>query len=56
MGEVNLEIESAVVANPSVAQAEVTGSPHDIKSESFAVYLILKGSHPTGDKTKKLRD
>ena len=49
-----MEIESALVANPLVAEAAVVGKPHDIKGESIVAYVVLKGSRPEGDAAKKI--
>ena len=55
-----MEIESALVAHPKVAEAAVVGRPHEIKGESVFAYVVLKGERPTGAKaeafTKVLRD
>ena len=42
-----MEIESALVANPLVAEAAVVGRPHDIKGESIVAFVVLKGARPT---------
>jgi acetyl-CoA synthetase len=49
-----MEIESALVANPLVAEAAVVGKPHDIKGEAIVAYVVLKGVRPTGDDAKKV--
>lgn len=49
-----MEIESALVANPLVAEAAVVGKPHDIKGESIVAYVVLKGVRPEGDEAKKV--
>ncbi len=49
-----MEIESALVANPLVAEAAVVGRPHDIKGESIVAYVVLKGKRPEGDEAKKI--
>ena len=36
-----MEIESALVANPLVAEAAIVGKPHDIKGESIVAYVVL---------------
>ncbi len=36
------EIESALVAHPSVAEAAVVGMPHELKGESIYAYVTLK--------------
>ena len=41
-----MEIESALVANPLVAEAAVVGKPHDIKGEAIVAFVVLKGAHP----------
>jgi acetyl-CoA synthetase len=42
-----MEIESALVANPLVAEAAVVGRPHEIKGESIVAFVVLKGIRPT---------
>jgi acetyl-CoA synthetase len=49
-----MEIESALVANPLVAEAAVVGKPHDIKGESIVAYVVLKGQRPEGEKAKQI--
>lgn len=49
-----MEIESALVSNPLVAEAAVVGKPHDIKGESVVAYVVLKGVRPTGEDAKKI--
>ena len=49
-----MEIESALVSNPLVAEAAVVGKPHDIKGESVVAYVVLKGARPTGDEAKNI--
>jgi acetyl-CoA synthetase len=55
-----MEIESALVAHPKVAESAVVGKPHDIKGESVFAYVVLRGERPTGASveafTKILRD
>ena len=54
-----MEIESALVAHPRVAEAAVVGKPHDIKGESVFAYVVLRGERPRGDTsalTKELRE
>ena len=41
-----MEIESALVANPLVAEAAVVGKPHEIKGESVVAFVVLKGARP----------
>ena len=49
-----MEIESALVAHPLVAEAAVVGKPHDIKGESIVAYVVLKGKRPEGEDAKKI--
>ncbi len=46
-----MEVESALVAHPRVAEAAVVGRPHDIKGESIFAYVVLKGDRPSEDPT-----
>lgn len=43
-----MEIESALVAHPRVAEAAVVGKPHDIKGEAVVAYVVLNGERPEG--------
>ena len=43
-----MEIESALVANPLVAEAAVVGKPHEIKGEAVVAFVVLKGARPEG--------
>ena len=43
-----MEIESALVAHPRVAEAAVVGKPHDIKGESVFAYVVLNTERPQG--------
>jgi len=49
-----MEIESALVANPLVAEAAVVGRPHDIKGEAVVAFVVLRGSRATGDAAKRI--
>ncbi|HEY4746405.1 MAG TPA: acetate--CoA ligase, partial [Steroidobacteraceae bacterium] len=54
-----MEIESALVAHPRVAEAAVVGKPHDVKGESVFAYVVCRGQRPTGDTSalvKELRE
>lgn len=52
-----MEIESALVSNPLVAEAAVVGKPHEIKGEAVVAFVVLKGARP-GDvaKAKEIAD
>jgi acetyl-CoA synthetase len=41
-----MEIESALVAHPLVAEAAVVGRPHEIKGEAVVAFVVLKGARP----------
>jgi acetyl-CoA synthetase len=49
-----MEIESALVANPLVAEAAVVGKPHEIKGEAVCAFVVLKGSRPEGEAAKQI--
>jgi len=49
-----MEIESALVANPLVAEAAVVGRPDDLTGEAIVAFVVLKGSRPEGDAAKKM--
>ena len=44
-----MEIESALVAHPRIAEAAVVARPHEIKGESVFAFVVCKGDRPTGD-------
>ena len=49
------EIESALVAHPSIAEAAVVGYPHDIKGQGIYVYVIpVVGTEESDELTKKV--
>jgi len=41
-----MEVESALVAHPRVAEAAVVGRPDEIKGEAIFAYVVLKGDRP----------
>lgn len=47
------EVESALVAHPSVAEAAVVGYPHDIKGQGIYAYVILTSGNEPSDALKK---
>jgi acetyl-CoA synthetase len=49
-----MEIESALVANPQVAEAAVVGRPDDMTGEAVCAFVVLKQARPTGDAAQKL--
>jgi len=44
-----MEVESALVSHPRVAEAAVVGKPHEIKGEAIFAYVVCRGERPTGD-------
>jgi len=48
-----MEIESALVANPLVAESAVVGKPHEIKGEAIVAFVVLKGPRPTDATSSK---
>jgi acetyl-CoA synthetase len=46
-----IEVESALVSHPLVAEAAAVGRPHEIKGEAIAVFVTLRGGTPD-DKLK----
>ncbi|CAJ0778597.1 Acetyl-coenzyme A synthetase [Ralstonia condita] len=49
-----MEIESALVANPIVAEAAVVGRPDDMTGEAICAFVVLKRSRPEGDEAKQI--
>ena len=49
-----MEIESALVSHPLVAEAAVVGKPHDIKGEAIVAYVVLKRARPVGEEAKQI--
>jgi acetyl-CoA synthetase len=49
-----MEIESALVAHPLVAEAAVVGKPHEIKGEAVVAYVVLKRPRPTGEEARQI--
>jgi acetyl-CoA synthetase len=40
-----MEVESALVAHPAVAEAAVVGKPHEVKGHVIAAFVVLRGGH-----------
>jgi len=49
-----MEIESALVANPKVAEAAVVGRPDDLTGEAICAFVVLKQARPNGDDAKTI--
>ncbi len=51
-----MEVESALVDHPAVAEAAVIGKPHEVKGESIKAFVILKeGYEPSEELAEELR-
>ncbi len=48
-----MEVESALVDHPAVAEAAVIGKPHEIKGESIKAFVILKKGTEPSDRLKE---
>jgi acetyl-CoA synthetase len=49
-----MEIESALVANPLVAEAAVVGRPDETTGEAISAFVVLKQARPSGDAAQKI--
>ncbi|MDI6748211.1 MAG: acetate--CoA ligase [Rhodocyclaceae bacterium] len=49
-----MEIESALVSNPMVAEAAVVGRPDDVTGEAICAFVVLKQSRPSGEEAKRI--
>ncbi len=49
-----MEIESALVANPIVAEAAVVGKPDVITGETICAFVVLKTAKPSEEDSKKI--
>ena len=48
-----VELESAMVSHPSIAEAAVASKPHEIKGESIVVFAVLKKGIPQSEELAK---
>ena len=49
-----MEVESAFVAHPRVAETAVVSRAHEIKGESIFAFVVCRGARPTGADADKL--
>ncbi|HOI65403.1 MAG TPA: acetate--CoA ligase, partial [Thiomonas arsenitoxydans] len=49
-----MEIESALVSHPLVAEAAVVGRPDDITGEAICAFVVLKRPRPEGEEALKI--
>ena len=50
-----IEIESALVSHPDVAEAAAVGRPHELKGEAVAVFVTLRDAEPTDELRASLK-
>ncbi len=50
----SMEIESALVASPLVAEAAVVGKPDEIRGEAIVAFVVLKGERPKGENARNI--
>jgi acetyl-CoA synthetase len=48
-----MEVESALVAHPKVAEAAVVGRPDDLKGQAIAAFVTLQAGHQATDELKQ---
>jgi acetyl-CoA synthetase len=52
-----MEVESALVSHPDVAEAAVIGIPHEIKGQAIVAFVTLRAGHqPSEAKAQELRE
>jgi acetyl-CoA synthetase len=49
-----MEIESALVSNPLVAEAAVVGRPDDMTGEAICAFVVLKQARPNAEEAHKI--
>ena len=49
-----MEVESALVSHPMVAEAAVVGRPDDLTGEAVCAFVVLKGARPTKEAAEKM--
>ena len=49
-----MEVESALVAHPLVAEAAVVGRPDDLTGEAICAFVVLKQARPSGAEAKSV--
>ena len=48
-----MEVESALVAHPKVAEAAVVGRPDEMKGQAIAAFVTLEGGHEPSEELKE---
>jgi len=49
-----MEVESALVEHPAVAEAAVVGRPDDVTGEAVCAFVVLKRGRPSGEEAKQI--
>jgi acetyl-CoA synthetase len=49
-----MEVESALVAHPLVAEAAVIGRPDELTGEAIVAFVVLKQARPSGEEGKRI--
>ncbi|MCA9175387.1 MAG: acetate--CoA ligase [Planctomycetales bacterium] len=50
-----IEVESALVSHPNVAEAAAVGMPHELKGQAVAVFVTVKGCEPSDELRDELK-
>lgn len=50
-----IEVESAMVSHPAVAEAAAVGRPHDLKGQAICVFVTVTGVDPSDELRDELR-
>ena len=48
-----MEVESALVAHPKVAEAAVVGRPDELKGQAIAAFVTLESGNPPSSNVKR---
>jgi acetyl-CoA synthetase len=49
-----MEVESALVSNPKVAEAAVVGRPDELTGEAIAAFVVLRQTRPSGAEASRI--
>lgn len=49
-----MEVESALVSHPMVAEAAVVGRPDEMTGEAICAFVVLKGARPVGEAADRM--
>jgi len=51
-----IEVESALVSHPDVAESAAVGRPHGLKGEAISVFVVLKNAEPSEELRQAIKD